>query len=183
MGALFLEPLDEAMAASGHFYARFMDDWVILAPTRWKLRQAIRRVNEILALLRLQQHPDKTFIGRISHGFDFLGFAFSGQGLSWARPAIARLAERLTQLCEQDADSARIGDYVQRWLAWTSAGLSRTGECAFVSAGRAVHPARATDADEGTGLPQRRGLTGAVWMVPELGRRCNYQVEYNFRNH
>ena len=26
------------------FYARFMDDWVILAPTRWKLRRnAVRR--------------------------------------------------------------------------------------------------------------------------------------------
>ena len=90
MGALYLQPLDEAMAARGLFYARFMDDWVILAPTRWKLRQAIRRVNEILALLRLQQHPDRTFVGRISDGFDFLGYAFSSQGFSWAQPAIAR---------------------------------------------------------------------------------------------
>jgi Reverse transcriptase (RNA-dependent DNA polymerase) len=33
MGALFLKPLDDWMAKLGLFYARFMDDWVILAPT------------------------------------------------------------------------------------------------------------------------------------------------------
>jgi retron-type reverse transcriptase len=34
MGALFLKPLDDLMGRMGLFYVRFMDDWVILAPTR-----------------------------------------------------------------------------------------------------------------------------------------------------
>ncbi len=34
MGALYLKPVDDAMAETGLFYARFMDDWVVLAPTR-----------------------------------------------------------------------------------------------------------------------------------------------------
>ena len=34
MGALYLKPVDDAMGESGLFYARFMDDWVVLAPTR-----------------------------------------------------------------------------------------------------------------------------------------------------
>jgi hypothetical protein len=58
-----------------------VDDWVILAPKRWKLRSAIKVVNQILAELRLSQHPDKTFIGRIEQGLDFLGYAFSAAGL------------------------------------------------------------------------------------------------------
>jgi hypothetical protein len=37
------------MAATGLAYARFMDDWVIPAPTRWKLREAIRLVTQTLA--------------------------------------------------------------------------------------------------------------------------------------
>jgi hypothetical protein len=49
-----------------------MDDWAILAPTRWSLRRAVRVVNETLRELRVQ-HPDKTFIGRIERGFTFLG--------------------------------------------------------------------------------------------------------------
>jgi hypothetical protein len=62
MGALYLKPIDDAMAQSGLFYARFMDDWVVMAPTRWRLRAAIKTVNELLAALKVKQHPDKTFI-------------------------------------------------------------------------------------------------------------------------
>ena len=80
MGALYLKPLDDRMAELGSFYVRYMDDWVILAPTRWKLRKAIKAVNQEMAELRVEKHPDKTFIGRISRGFDFLGYWFSLQG-------------------------------------------------------------------------------------------------------
>jgi len=65
MGALYLQPLDERMERLGVFYARFMDDWVVLAPTRWKLRAAIREVNEVMAECKVKQHPTKTYIGRI----------------------------------------------------------------------------------------------------------------------
>ena len=34
MGALFLQPLDERMEQLGLFYARYMDDIVVLAPSR-----------------------------------------------------------------------------------------------------------------------------------------------------
>ncbi len=34
--------------------------------------------------LKLEKHPDKTFIGRIEKGFDFLGYHFSPEGLSMA---------------------------------------------------------------------------------------------------
>jgi hypothetical protein len=86
MGALNLKPMDDAMDDAMDkldlFYARFMDDWVILAPTRWKLRRAVKRVNEILNELNVEQHPDKTFVGRISRGFDFLGYDFSPAGMT-----------------------------------------------------------------------------------------------------
>jgi len=53
MGALYLKELDDRMAETGLFYRRFMDDWVILAPTRWKLRSAIKIVNQILNDLKV----------------------------------------------------------------------------------------------------------------------------------
>ena len=74
LGALFLDVLDRRMEAAGLCYGRFMDDWLVLAPTRWKLRDAIKRVNQTLAELKVEQHPDKTFIGRICRGFEFLGY-------------------------------------------------------------------------------------------------------------
>ncbi len=51
------------MAATGLTYARFMDDWVVLPPTRWALHRAIVVINETLRESRVEQHPDKTSIG------------------------------------------------------------------------------------------------------------------------
>ncbi len=70
MGALFLKCLDQRMEKSGLFYVRFMDDILVLSPTRWKLRKAVKVVNGMLGSLGLEKHPDKTFIGRIEKGFD-----------------------------------------------------------------------------------------------------------------
>jgi hypothetical protein len=88
IGAFFLDQLDRRMIATGLFYVRFMDDILVLAPTRWKLRRAVTAVNEILGSLRLQKHPDKTFIGRIERGFDFVGYHFSRAGLRLAEATI-----------------------------------------------------------------------------------------------
>ena len=132
MGALYLTALDERMAQAGLFYARFMDDWVILAPTRWKLRKAVQIVNRTLNELRVEKHPDKTFVGRISRGFDFLGYRFSPAGLTIAPQAIQRFVERATRLYEQGADQDRIGThalcaYARRWWRSARAGVPLLG--------------------------------------------------------
>jgi len=115
MGALFLDVLDKRMEAIGLFYVRFMDDWVVLAPTRWKLRKAVRVVNETLAELKVQQHPDKTFIGHTGRGFAFLGYQMNAAGLTGvAPPTIERFVERINRLYEQRA-LACLGEYVRRW--------------------------------------------------------------------
>ncbi len=123
VGALYLKALDDRMAETGLFYGRFMDDSVILAPTRWKLRRAIRVVNQTLAALKLAQHPDKTFIGRTSRGFDFLGYTFSPWGLGVAAKTLERFAARVTRLYEQGAGATRIGAYVRYWRRWVESGL------------------------------------------------------------
>ena len=83
------------------FYVRFMDDILILAPTRWQLRGAVKVVNETLGALSLETHPDKTFIGRIERGFDFLGYHFSPAGLTVAAKTIANFIEKASRLYEQ----------------------------------------------------------------------------------
>jgi hypothetical protein len=52
IGAFFLGQLDRQITATGLFYIRFMDDILVLAPTRWKLRRAVTVVNEILGAWR-----------------------------------------------------------------------------------------------------------------------------------
>ncbi len=45
-------------------------------------------VNEVLGSLYLLKHPDKTFIGRIEKGFDFLRYRFGPEGLSVAKNTV-----------------------------------------------------------------------------------------------
>ena len=127
MGAFFLRAVDQALGKLGLFYVRFMDDIVVLAPTRWKLRAAVKALNQALGALRLEKHPGKTFIGGIEKGFEFLGYHFSPQGLTLARQTIENFLERAIRLYEQEPGErmvpVRLGSYVRRWEVWARAGL------------------------------------------------------------
>lgn len=127
MGALYLKPLDDAVETTGLFYARFMDDWVIVAPNRWKLRKAVRMVNQVLNSIMVEKHPDKTFIGRCEKGFDFLGYHFEPGSLTPSRQTVKKHAERICRLYEQGASYNRIRQYVRRWMSWLQAGLKSLG--------------------------------------------------------
>lgn len=122
MGAFFLSELDEALERTGLFFVRYMDDVIVLAPTRWKLRRAVRLVNEMLTGLRLGKAPEKTFTGRVERGFDFLGFRLAPGRVTVAAASWRRFAERATRLYEQDRcepeGSDRLGAYVRRWQGW-----------------------------------------------------------------
>lgn len=129
MAALFLKPLDDAMKESDVFYIRFMDDWVVIVPTRWKLRRAVASVNRVLNALQLEKHPDKTFIGRAERGFDFLGYQFTPVILTVAKKTVERFVERAARLYEQEPEgspggSFRFWEYVKRWLSWVTGGVS-----------------------------------------------------------
>ncbi len=85
----------------------------------------IRIVNETLNVLKVEQHPDKTFIGRVERGFDFLGYFLKLGILRVSRGTFERFTERTSRLYEQGADYLRIGEYVKHWLKWAKSGLAR----------------------------------------------------------
>ena len=134
MGALFLKPLDDAMARMGLPYVRFMDDWVILAPKRWKLRQAVAKVNCVLHELQLLKHPDKTFIGYIARGFDFLGYHFSPQGLAVAQKTIANCVDKIVDLYRDFDRIRRVEVYIKAWLRWLYSGMTGLSLVGFPTA-------------------------------------------------
>ena len=80
----------------------------VLSPTRWKIRKAVKLVNGMLECLGLEKHPDKTFIGRIARGFDFLGYHFGPSGLSVAAKTVERLVARAIRLNEQGAGARTV---------------------------------------------------------------------------
>jgi hypothetical protein len=93
----------------------------------WQLRRAVKLVNQTLGALSLEKHPDKTFIGRIERGFDFLGYHFSPEGLSVAKKTIENFIEKASRLYEQKrsavSPAAPLEMYVRRWLRWSRAVL------------------------------------------------------------
>jgi len=123
LGAFYLLELDQRLDKLDVKYFRYIDDILILASTRWKLKKAIRVLNQTFNELLLEQHPDKTMIGRTKRGFDFLGYHFEPEGLSVAGKTIERFIERISRLYEQGADINRIGQYVLKWLQWTRTGI------------------------------------------------------------
>jgi len=111
LGAFYLLELDQMMEKLDVKYFWYMDDILILATTRWKLKKAIRVLNQTFNELKLEKHPDKTSIGRPERGFDFLGYFLKPSELSVADKTIERFKQRITRLYEQGADSVRIGQY------------------------------------------------------------------------
>ena len=100
-----------------------MDDWVILAKTRWQLKKAIRIMNQILDRLKLEKHPDKTFMGRTKRGFQFLGYWITPDKLTIARETVRNAKVKAARLYEQGASQERIEQYWRHWWRWCVGGL------------------------------------------------------------
>jgi hypothetical protein len=110
----------------------------------------------------MEQHPDKTFVGRISRGFDFLGYRISPAGLiGLARQSVQQTVERINRLYEQGVGRGcstrvteiRIGQYVRRWWAWVRGGMLRAcrgGDCLEFPLG--VLPVKLTEAMRANGV-------------------------------
>lgn len=94
-----------------------------------RARPAVATVNRIFASIGLCRHPDKTFIGRASRGFEFLFYRFGfddagGVRLGLAKKTTTNFRTRMSRRYEQGrraggdrrAGEARGEPYVSRWL-------------------------------------------------------------------
>jgi len=79
-----------------------MDDLVVLATTKAKLRKAIKVTYQALKPWGYQLHTnEKTFIGKIAKGFDFCWFRLKYYKMILARSCLANFKKRLSALYEQ----------------------------------------------------------------------------------
>ena len=132
MAARYLKPLDDAMKKQG-VYVCFMDDWAIMVQTKYQLRKVIKLTHKILTQLKLKMHPDKTFIGCIKKGFDFLGIHF-GETPTLSKTTLERHYTKLTQRYAHGASLTRLREYRARWLSWSRGLLARCqGRHAFTT--------------------------------------------------
>ena len=117
---------------------------LILASTRWKLKRAIRVLNQTFNELKLVKHPDKTLLGRTERGFDFLGYHFSPKGVSLAKKTIANFIVKALRLYEQEPPHnkmRRFGEYARKWTVWASGGLAMSRTEKLLKLRLTLHPA------------------------------------------
>lgn len=108
LGAIALIPLDLALGQiKGVFYARYMDDWVVLTKSKTALRKVVKLTHNVLKTLKFHLHPMKTYIGKISHGFNFLAYYLDDQKILPSQETLRRFHERLTALYEHSHPSRR----------------------------------------------------------------------------
>ncbi|HHK8152450.1 TPA: reverse transcriptase domain-containing protein [Serratia marcescens] len=124
IGACLLYHVDSYFAVQeGIFYTRYMDDFVLLTRTRWQLRRCVKQLHHYFNLAGFEIHPDKTQLGRIKNGFDWLGVWFLPTGTTIAPRALENYRIKRLRLYEQarrrGADSeARLRAYEVRWRLW-----------------------------------------------------------------
>ena len=120
-GAVHLAPLDAlGDSLKTGFYRRHMDDWVMVVPKKQQLHKLIKNNYTVLQALRLRVHPDKTFIGKVSKGFDFLGFHCSPTCLRVSQTVLSWRDKKIARLYEQGTNSKRIAQYLARWFGWAT---------------------------------------------------------------
>jgi hypothetical protein len=161
----------------------FRRSWAAQAETRWKLKKAIRVLNRTFGDLKLAKHPDKTAMGRVTRGFDFLGYHLTPTGLSLAAQTLAHCAGKALRLYEQEPPPLRVrrlGEYLSRWHGWAlSGGLA--GALADVVGGAAISPIGFC----GGTSPAEYGLNPAAQAVPMRqlkGPVLIYFVRHGFKH-
>ena len=85
MGAFFVHKLDERMQRTRPFFVRFMYDVLVLAPTRWKIRKAVKMGNGILGSLGLESTRTRPSSGALSGASTFWAIISARTGTPWLR--------------------------------------------------------------------------------------------------
>lgn len=96
---LYLNPLDQQMAAAGWEMVRYADDFVILCRSEAEAQAALAEVRQWVSEAGLTLHPDKTRVVNASEpgGFDFLGYHFE-RGQRWPRTkSLKQLRARVSE--------------------------------------------------------------------------------------
>jgi RNA-directed DNA polymerase len=96
---LYLDPLDQAMAAAGFEMVRYADDFVVLCRTAEEAAQALSLVQRWTEAAGLRLHPEKTHLVDMQHpgGFDFLGYHFERRYKLPRKKSLQKLKDAVRQ--------------------------------------------------------------------------------------
>lgn len=127
---IYLHELDRRWRAEGQDLGelvRYADDFVVLCTTEWKAKAARRLVEQVLGLLGLELHPDKTKVVDLRRGrgsFEFLGCTLRKKRSilrnprwsflqRWPSPkAMKRVRRRIHEVTDRRRAGAKLRDLI-----------------------------------------------------------------------
>ncbi|MCA9654912.1 MAG: group II intron reverse transcriptase domain-containing protein [Myxococcales bacterium] len=128
---LVLDPVDRLVTQRLRLpgYARYMDDWAVLADDRARLREARAAIEDELATLGLRAKPRATMLGRTRDGVPWLGFSVF-PAIVRVRPAnrrrvVRRWKHRLWQWRHGQLDDQALADAMRSVMAHLEHGTTR----------------------------------------------------------
>lgn len=123
---IYLDPLDQLLAACGVQMVRYADDFVLLCRSEEEAKAALARVQTWVAENGLTLHPGKTRLVDATRpgGFDFLGYHFE-RGYKWPRrKALDRLKDKVRELTPRtsgesmEATITKLNDTLRGWFGY-----------------------------------------------------------------
>jgi RNA-directed DNA polymerase len=90
----------------------------------------VKQLHRILNELKVENHPDKTYLGKSVNGFDFLGYLVNGSQLTVAKRQSSspfyigiRFMSSRKKKATSDEMASNLDRYVNRWQYWAAVGL------------------------------------------------------------
>jgi RNA-directed DNA polymerase len=132
---IYLDPLDNLMAARGYRMVRYADDFVILCRTREAADAALDEVRAWVEANGLTLHPEKTHVGdcRVpGQGFEFLGYRFEAGRRNVRKKSLDKLKDTIRERTRRtrgdslDVVIADLNRVLRGWFGYFKLAQSRT---------------------------------------------------------
>jgi CRISPR-associated protein Cas1 len=101
---IYLDEFDRTISASDVKLVRYADDFLVLARTRDRIVAALSEVQQLLAGMGLELHPQKTQIAHFDRGFRFLGHAFLEDAIFPVKSKKSQLEKEKVKKSQAKAD-------------------------------------------------------------------------------
>ncbi len=88
---LYLKDLDHYMVRRGFRYFRYSDDLIVYGKDAEEAKRAKRVVSRFVKKMKLELHPEKTFIAAPGEKYEYLGYTFRGLTFTISENSLRRL--------------------------------------------------------------------------------------------
>lgn len=103
------------------YYIRYVDDFVILHPSKRELEQLRSRIDNFLRNeLKIELHPDKSGITSLSKGIDFVGFRNYLYHRLPRKRNVRKMFSKVKRYKEERLNKKQILEIFQGWNAYSS---------------------------------------------------------------